>query len=106
MPTKAWEAEPNPSLVKINEEGWVTVQDMFDVDVEIRVDRENLSTGPVLTSNPASAPCTICAASRQEDRLKYINSRVFVRTRCIFHKWCINSAIHLFFFIRKRLVRT
>ena len=58
MPTKAWQAEPNPSLVMINEGGWVTVQDMFDVDLEIRVDRENLSTGPVLTSNPASAPCT------------------------------------------------
>eukprot|EP00090_Calanus_glacialis_P012504 TRINITY_DN21085_c0_g1_i1.p1 TRINITY_DN21085_c0_g1~~TRINITY_DN21085_c0_g1_i1.p1 ORF type:complete len:1287 (-),score=515.73 TRINITY_DN21085_c0_g1_i1:63-3923(-) len=81
MPTIAWEAEPNPALVMITEEEWLTVQDMFTVDVEIRVDRENLSSGPVLTSNPA--PCTICVASRQEaeqeDRLKYTNSRVFVR---------------------------
>ena len=67
------------------------MQDMFDVDMEIRVDRENLSTGPVLTSNPASAPCTICAASRQEDRLMYINSRVFVDQVYIpqmVHKFC------------------
>jgi len=81
MPTIAWEVEPNPALVMITEEEWVTVQDMFTVDVQIRVDRENLSTGPVLTSSPA--PCTICVASRQEaeqeDRLKYTNSRVFVR---------------------------
>jgi len=81
MPTIAWEAEPNPALVMITEEEWLTVQDMFTVDVEIRVDRENLSSGPVLTSSPA--PCTICVASRQEaeqeDRLKYTNSRVFVR---------------------------
>jgi len=81
LPTIAWEVEPNPALVMITEEEWVTVQDMFTVDVEIRVDRENLSSGPVLTSFPA--PCTICVASRQEaeqeDRLKYTNSRVFVR---------------------------
>ena len=51
MPTIAWEAEPNPALVTITEEGWLTVQDMFTVDdVEIRVDRENLSGGPVLTT--------------------------------------------------------
>merc|ERR1712106_355832 len=65
----------------ITEEEWVTVQEMFTVDVEIRVDRENLASGPVLTSFPAH--CTICVASRQEaeqeDRLKYTNSRVFVR---------------------------
>jgi len=81
LPTIAWEAEPNPALVMITEEEWLTVQDMFNVDVEIKVDRENLSSGPVLTSSPA--PCTICVASRQEaeqeDRLKYTNSRVFVR---------------------------
>ena len=81
LPTIAWEVEPNPALVMITEEEWVTVQDMFTVDVEIRVGRENLSSGPVLTSFPA--PCTICVASRQEaeqeDRLKYTNSRVFVR---------------------------
>merc|ERR1719357_1287143 len=81
MPTIAWEAEPHPSLVMINEEEWTTVQEMFKVDVEIRVDRENLASGPELTSSPA--PCAICVASRQEaeqeDRLKYTNSRVFVR---------------------------
>merc|ERR1719483_1427639 len=62
MPTIAWEVEPNPALVMITEEEWVTVQEMFTVDVEIRVDRENLASGPVLTSFPA--PCTICVASR------------------------------------------
>ena len=63
MPTIAWEAEPNPALVMITEEGWLTMQDVFTVDVEIRVDRENLSSGPVLTTSPS--PCTICVASRQ-----------------------------------------
>ena len=81
LPTIAWESEPNAALVMISEEEWITVKEMFNVDVEIRVDRENLVTGPELTVSPA--PCHICVASRQEaereDRLRYSNAQVFVR---------------------------
>ena len=81
LPTLSWESEPNPNLVMITESEWSTVQEMFTVDVEIRVDRENCSNGPVLTSTPP--PCDICVASRQEaeqeDLLMYTSKRVFVR---------------------------
>lgn len=81
LPTITWESEPNPALVMVSEEEWATVTDMFTVDVEIRVDRENLATGPELTVSPA--PCHLCVASRQEaereDRLRYTAARVFVR---------------------------
>ena len=81
LPTLSWESEPNPNLVMITESEWATVQDMFTVDMEIRVDRENCANGPVLTSSPP--PCHICVASRQEaeqeDLLIYNNKRVFVR---------------------------
>ena len=81
LPTLSWESEPNPNLVMITEAEWSTVQEMFTVDVEIRVDRENCPNGPVLTSSPE--PCDICVASRQEaeqeDLLMYTSKRVFVR---------------------------
>ena len=41
LPTIAWESEPHPALVMVSEEEWAAVVDMFSVDVEIRVDREN-----------------------------------------------------------------
>ena len=81
IPTITWESEPNPAFTMISEEEMVAVRDMFNVDVEIRVDRENLVTGPELTVSPD--PCHICVASRQEaeieDRLRYTGARVFVR---------------------------
>jgi len=65
----------------ITEEEMAVVRDLFNVDVEIRVDRENEMGGPVLTSTPA--PCSICVASRQEaeqeDRLRYKDRVVHVR---------------------------
>ena len=71
-PTIAWEVDANSSVVMITEEEMAVVRDLFNVDVEIRVDRENEMGGPVLTSTPA--PCSICVASRQEaeqeDRLR------------------------------------
>ena len=64
LPSIIWETEPNPALVMVTEEEMVTIRDMFNVDVEIVVDRENTATGPELTVTPA--PCHICVASRQE----------------------------------------
>ena len=81
IPTITWETEPHPALVMITEEEMTIVRELFKVDVEIKVDRENLSTGPELTVTPA--PCHICVASRQEaereDKLRYNNATVFVR---------------------------
>ena len=81
LPTIAWETEPHPALVMVSEDEWAAVCDMFCVDVEICVDRENTMNGPVLTVSPA--PCHICVASRQEaereDRLRYNNAPLFVR---------------------------
>lgn len=72
-PTIAWEVEANSSVVMITEEEMAIVRDIFNVDVEIRVDRENELGGPILTSTPA--PCSICVASRQEseqeERLRF-----------------------------------
>ena len=80
-PTIAWESEPHPALVMVSVEEWATVCDMFSVDVEICVDRENTVSGPELSVSPA--PCQICVASRQEaereDRLRYTNAPLFVR---------------------------
>ena len=36
MPTISWETEPHPSLVMISEDEWLTVKEMFNVDIEIR----------------------------------------------------------------------
>ena len=75
-PTIAWEVEANSSVVMITEEEMAVVRDIFNVDVEIRVDRENEMGGPVLTSTPA--PCSICVASRQEEeqenRLRFLEA--------------------------------
>ena len=75
-PTIAWEVEANSSVVMITEEEMAIVRDIFNVDVEIRVDRENEMGGPVLTSTPA--PCSICVASRQEteqeERLRFFEA--------------------------------
>ena len=52
LPSISWEVEPNPAFVMISEEEWTTVQDMFDVDHAIKVDRENTPSGPILNSSP------------------------------------------------------
>ena len=57
-------------------------QEMFTVDVEIRVERENRGgeQGPVLLATPA--PCEKCVHSKaeaeQESRLRYSNAAVYV----------------------------
>ena len=79
-PSLGWEVEPDPSVVMLREEEWRVIQEMFRVDVEIRVERENTSSGPVLLASPA--PCEKCVHSKaeaeQESRLRYSNAAVYV----------------------------
>lgn len=80
VPQINWENEPDPDVVMVREEEWRVVQEMFNVDVEIRVDRENTAAGPVLCSDPP--PCQKCVKSRveaeQESRLNYKDQVLFV----------------------------
>ena len=79
-PSLGWEVEPDPAVVMLREDERRAVQELFQVDVEIRVDRENTTSGPVLLASPA--PCEKCVTSKeeaeQESRLRYSNATVYV----------------------------
>jgi len=80
IPQFNWENEPDVDVVMVKEDEWSVIKEMFVVDHEIRVDRENTSNGPTLVSTPTA--CDICFKSRaeaeQESRLIYKNEILYV----------------------------
>ena len=62
VPQINWENEPDTGVVMIKEEEWKTVKEMFNVDHEIRVEKESEPSGPVLTPSPP--PCQKCVKSK------------------------------------------
>ena len=57
--------DANKVLVKVSQEEWTIIKELFTVDVEIKVEREAGVSGSELNISPS--PCTICMTSRVEE---------------------------------------
>jgi len=79
-PSLNWENYPDAGCVMVREEEWQIIKQMFQVDVEIKVEKENQSGSPVLVSTPPV--CHKClktkADAEHESRLNYKNQALFV----------------------------
>ena len=77
--------DANKVLVKVSQEEWTVIKELFTVDVEIKVERVTGVSGSELNISPS--PCTICMTSRLEESPTIESSLTVRRIGALGESW-------------------